>query len=431
MATNHYFQGGNGIGNSNEKRLYEDLIIEGLKIYGHDCYYLPRTLVNRDLILGEDTLSRFDDSYLLEMYMETTEGFAGEQEVINKFGLDIREDTTFCISKRRWQNQVDSAHTMIVEGRPNEGDIIYFPLMDSFFEIQFVQDQEPFFQLGQLPVYKLRCTRWEYSSQELNTGVEDIDMSQEAYSLDQGLHQTSLDSGTFGLQIGTPVVTNDAVASIPIISGGEEYKTAPTLTITAPTIASLRATVTGTSSSGTLTALTITNPGRGYGSTPEITITYLNPAFQTKTLLVTALALTNGKLTSITLPTLTGIGGIVSVVVSPPGGAVTAAATATLTNGVVTSININVGGSSYDGTVPTVTISENLDAEGALQLENDSGDGEEYYFINEDYSVQEQSGYADNLDLDKDAGFDTASTQDDILDFTERNPFGDPDGGGY
>jgi len=95
MAVNHYFQGGNGIGNTNEKRLYEDLIIEGLKIYGHDCYYLPRTLVNRDLILGEDSLSKFDDSYLLEMYMETTEGFAGEQEIINKFGLEIREDTTF------------------------------------------------------------------------------------------------------------------------------------------------------------------------------------------------------------------------------------------------------------------------------------------------------------------------------------------------
>ena len=78
MTTNHYFQGGNGIGNSNEKRLYEDLIIESLQIHGFDVFYLPRTLVNRDLILGEDSLSRFDDSYLIESYMETTEGFAGE-----------------------------------------------------------------------------------------------------------------------------------------------------------------------------------------------------------------------------------------------------------------------------------------------------------------------------------------------------------------
>ena len=175
MATNHYFQGGNGIGNTNEKRLYEDLIIEGLKIHGHDCFYLPRTLVNKDLVLGEDVSSKFTDSYLLEMYMETTEGFAGEQEIINKFGLEIREDTTFMIAKRRWQDQVDNPATLIAEGRPNEGDIIYMPLMNSFFEIQFVQDQEPFFQLGNLPVYKLRCTRWEYSSEQLNTGVDVID----------------------------------------------------------------------------------------------------------------------------------------------------------------------------------------------------------------------------------------------------------------
>ena len=83
MPVNHYFQGGNGIGNQNEKRLYEDLIVEGLKIYGHNVYYLPRTLVNRDLILGEDTTSRFDDSWLVEMYIESTEGFAGQQEIID------------------------------------------------------------------------------------------------------------------------------------------------------------------------------------------------------------------------------------------------------------------------------------------------------------------------------------------------------------
>ena len=119
MAVNHYFQGGNGIGNDSEKRLHEDLIIEGLKIYGHDCYYLPRTLINRDLILGEDVASRFTQAALIEMYMETTEGFAGQQELISKFGLEIREDTTFTVAKRRWQNAIDDPQTLIVSGRPN------------------------------------------------------------------------------------------------------------------------------------------------------------------------------------------------------------------------------------------------------------------------------------------------------------------------
>jgi len=195
MPVNHYFQGGNGIGNDSEKRLHEDLIIEGLKIYGHDCYYLPRTLVNHDLVLGEDVLSKFDQSYMLEMYIETTEGFAGEQELVSKFGLEIREDTTFMISKRIWQNQVDSAATLIKTGRPNEGDLVYVPLMNSFFEIQFVEDQEPFFQLGNLPVYKLKTTRFEYSSEKLDTGISEIDVAEDRLSIDQLQHQLTLEDG--------------------------------------------------------------------------------------------------------------------------------------------------------------------------------------------------------------------------------------------
>ena len=196
MPVNHYFQSGNGIGNEAEKRLHEDLIIEGLKIYGQDCFYLPRTLVNKDLVLGEDTLSKFDQSYMLEMYIETTEGFAGEQELVSKFGLEIRDDTTFVIAKRRWQNQVDNQAVQIVDGRPNEGDLIYVPLMNSFFEIQFVEDQEPFFQLGNLPVYKLRCTRWEYSSEKLNTGRPAIDVAEDRLSIDQLQNQLVQEDGT-------------------------------------------------------------------------------------------------------------------------------------------------------------------------------------------------------------------------------------------
>ena len=140
-------------------------------------------------IMREVVESKFDDSYLIEMYVETTEGLAGEQELINKFGLEIREETTFMLSKRRWNDAVDSYHTMIKEGRPNEGDIIYYPLMNKFFEISFVEDQEPFFQLGNLPVYKLRARTWEYSSEKLDTGITDIDSAEDQYSLDQLAHQ--------------------------------------------------------------------------------------------------------------------------------------------------------------------------------------------------------------------------------------------------
>ena len=201
MAVNHNFQGGNGIGNDAEKRLHENLIIEGLKIYGFDCYYLPRTLVNQDLILGEDVASRFNASYLLEMYMETTEGFQGEQELVSKFGLEIREDTTFTIAKRRWEDAVGDQATLIKSGRPNEGDLVYFPLMNSFFEIQFVEDQEPFFQLGNLPVYKLRCTRFEYSSERIDTGVSDIDNLEDNRSMDMLNFQISLENEDGALKL--------------------------------------------------------------------------------------------------------------------------------------------------------------------------------------------------------------------------------------
>jgi len=200
MAVNHYFQGGDGIGSDNEKRLIQDLIVENLKIYGHAVYYLPRTLVNRDLILGEDSASRFDDSYLIEMYFETVEGFQGEQEIISKFGLEVRDDTTFVVSKRRFQEQVDDSANLMIDGRPNEGDVIYYPLMNKFFEVAFVEDQEPFFQLGSLPVYKLRCKTFEYSSEEFNTGNADIDQADDRKSLDTTLqYQFSLEDGTLSL----------------------------------------------------------------------------------------------------------------------------------------------------------------------------------------------------------------------------------------
>ena len=195
MAVNHYFQAGRGIGNAAEKRLHEDVLIESLKIFRQDIYYLPRTLVNRDLVMGEDTSSRFDDSYLLEMYFENNTGFAGENELINKFGLEIRDDTTLVVSKRRFEEHVANKATLTATGRPNEGDILYVPLLKGFFEIQFVEDQEPFYQLGNLPVYKLRVTRWEYASEKLDTGQGVIDQAEDKYTLDQLAYKVTLEYG--------------------------------------------------------------------------------------------------------------------------------------------------------------------------------------------------------------------------------------------
>ena len=425
MGVNHYFQGGQGIGNQSEKRLYEDLIIEGLKIYGNDVYYLPRTLVNRDLILGEDTNSRFDDSYLIEMYMESTEGFAGQQELITKFGLEIREDTTFMVSKRTWDEKVANNANLIATGRPNEGDIIYMPLMNSFFEILFVEDQEPFFQLGNLPVYKLRVTRWEYSGEELNTNITDIDEKENVFSLNLLAYKQSLETATMSLLIGDPVVTGDRVTSIPIIQGGEDYTTVPVIVISDP-LPSVSALATANVIGNTLNSFTITQLGRGYTSSPTITVNYISTDTSTKINEDAFATVVNGQITAISAPNITDIDSIISVSIPSPLTATKASASPNVVNGVVESISISVQGTSYLGLSPTATVSLNTAAEGSIILEN-SRDNEVYYMISEDHKIQDISAFASNDDLDEEAGFKTESTVDDILDFTDRNPFGEID----
>ena len=158
-----------------EQNLYEDLIIESLGIYGQDVYYIPRTLVNRDAILGEDPASKFDDAYLLEMYIENTEGFEGSGDLYAKFGLEVRDDATFIVSRRRWETRVGVFSDNLVDPRPQEGDLIFLPMTNSFFEISYVEDDSPFYQLSNLPVYRMQCTLFEYNDEDFETGINDID----------------------------------------------------------------------------------------------------------------------------------------------------------------------------------------------------------------------------------------------------------------
>ena len=180
MPTNHHFSKGT----ISEQYLYEDLIIEAMQIYGHDVYYLPRTLVNKDQLFGEDALSKFDDAYLIEMYMDTVEGYEGEKELISRFGLEIRDETTFTVSRRRWLDLVSSNTNLITSLRPNEGDWIYFSNGPRLFEISFVDKDDPFFQVDNLPVYKLYARTVEYSDERLDTGITDIDAIEDKYSGD-------------------------------------------------------------------------------------------------------------------------------------------------------------------------------------------------------------------------------------------------------
>jgi len=158
-----------------EQNLYEDLIIESLQIYGQDVYYIPRTLVNRDNVLNEDPASTFDDAYLLEMYIENNEGFEGSGDLYSKFGLEIRDEATFIVSRRRWDTRVGVFDDNTVDPRPQEGDLIFLPMTNSFFEISFVEDDQPFYQLSNLPVYRLTCNLFEYNDEDFDTGITVVD----------------------------------------------------------------------------------------------------------------------------------------------------------------------------------------------------------------------------------------------------------------
>ena len=194
MATSVYFDKGT----NTEQTLYEDLIIEQLKVFGHDVYYLPRTLVKEDTLFGEDVLSKFDDSYGIEMYMMEVEGFGGEKELVAKFGLEIRDEATFIVSRRRWEDIISADSNLIISSRPNEGDLIYFPRVKKLFQIDFVDLDDPFYQVDNLPTYRMSCTLFEYSSEVLDTGITAIDTIEDTTSLDALFYQFTLEqTGTF------------------------------------------------------------------------------------------------------------------------------------------------------------------------------------------------------------------------------------------
>lgn len=171
MATNVYFSQKL----RSEQHLYEDIVIESLKMYGQDVYYLPREIVNVDTILNEDVQSQFNSAYTIEMYIENVNGFEGDGDLLSKFGVEIRDQATFIISKRRWEQLIGVNNNGITSLRPVEGDLVYLPLANALFEIRFVEHESPFYQLSNLAVYKLQCELFEYSTESFNTGIENFD----------------------------------------------------------------------------------------------------------------------------------------------------------------------------------------------------------------------------------------------------------------
>jgi len=247
MAVNTAFHTSNLHSLATERSLYQNLIKEAIQIYGHDVYYVNRDTVALANVLGEDSLSKYTKQTPIEMYVEDSEGFGGDKEIITTFGLENRNEITFVVSKERFQemdsqfviesgtdttggsflleagsiDQSENSSTLTsVQGdnnfyvlqdiastdadRPQEGDLVYHPVFAKMFEISFVDHDEPFYQLDNNPVYKLRCKQFEYSSEVIDTGITTIDAI-EGDSLDSLLFQFALEN-----EVGSVLLENAA-----------------------------------------------------------------------------------------------------------------------------------------------------------------------------------------------------------------------------
>lgn len=220
-VSNFYF---NNFASSGEQDLLHDLIIESISIHGHDVFYLPRKITNFDQLYTEDDQSEYDQMFQVVMYIESVDGFTGDGNFMSKFGLQIRDQVSFVISQRVFSEEVS---TIINQERPNEGDLIYFPLNNKCYKIMFVEKFAVFYPLGTLPTWKFTCELFEYSNEIFNTGLGEIDSLQKQYStniLDYTLldengnylldeNNNYLVSDKYNLEIIAPAADNDVIQS--------------------------------------------------------------------------------------------------------------------------------------------------------------------------------------------------------------------------
>jgi len=187
MSTNLYF---NNITSHAEQELVNDLTSEVIKMHGMDVFYVPRTLVKEDTLFDEDVLSQFTTAYEIEMYLKTVEGFGGEGDLVTKFGLDVKDEVIFTVHADRFELATDLA-------KPKEGDLIYLPMSKGLFEIKFVEHEQPFYQAGKNYSFDITCELFQYSEEQLATGVVDIDNIEKEQSFAIDLLMNAGGSGTF------------------------------------------------------------------------------------------------------------------------------------------------------------------------------------------------------------------------------------------
>ncbi len=272
-------------GHSGEQGLVQDLVDEQIKLFGTDIYYIPK-IVLQDSTLDEVRYTKYQEQFQVEMLLQNVMGFGDNAEFISKFGLRITDEIIFRVSTRRWDEEVAEHNpTLTLDSRPNEGDLLYFPLTQDIYEIKFVGKEEPFYQFGKIQFYAITAEIYEVGQDDFDTGIAEIDAVEQLFDNAIKLVMDPGGSGDFTvgeevvgdefLAKATSAITGDAVSGITISDGGAHYKVAtpPSVTITGGGGTGATATAT-VSATGIVNAITITAGGSGYTSAPTVTIDY-------------------------------------------------------------------------------------------------------------------------------------------------------------
>jgi len=272
-------------GHSGEQGLVQDLVDEQIKLFGSDVYYIPKTVL-ADSTLDEIRYTKYQEQFQIEMLLQNVTGFGDNAEFISKFGLRITDEILFRVSTRRWDEEVaEHSPTLTVDSRPNEGDLLYFPITQDIYEIKFVGKEEPFFQFGKIQFYAITAELYEVGQDDFDTGVVEIDAVEQLFDNAIKLFMDPGGNGDFivGEEIvgdeflakATSAITGDAVTSITISDGGAHYKVATPPSVTISGGGGTGATATATvSSTGIVNGITIDNGGSGFTSAPTVTIDY-------------------------------------------------------------------------------------------------------------------------------------------------------------
>jgi len=451
-------------GSASEQRLVQDLINEQLKMYGQDIVYMPRKFIGEKTVIKENIYTKFDDSFRIEAYVLNFDGFGGQGDILSKFGVRSTDELTLVISRERYEDFVtpflSSDSDIKVSIRPEEGDLIYFPLDNSLFEIKYVEGKRPFYQLNNLYIYELRCELFEYEDEVIDTSIEEVDESVQDFGYIATL--SMVESTATPLQLTSPSINlPKSVSYIDVINDGYGYRDIPRIAISpAPSggvnasAEALMRTLPGRDGSS-IDKILITNPGSGYTTPPTVQIISTSGSGGIATAVIDSgvlgpIGIITGGYQYTSLPSI-------SISVPPSVNGRVAIATAVMnSSGTITSVRYIDAGSGYlEAFARNITIQSPVGTsegdykfneqitgqtsgtkayvkewnsvtrklkvsiiDGTFALgESIVGAAATYKLLSVNNMDDYYDAYADNINIEHEA--------DNTIDFSERNPFGD------